>query len=263
MSFININRKTSPEKGEVKAFGKRKKIIVLVAGLLAIATLATGVTLAFLFDKSDPIPNTFTPSKVSIEVTETFDGSVKSNVNVKNTGDVEIYLRAVVIATWVKNVGTAENPQYVTHSQVPKLDGLNGQSGDFIIDEGDGNSFDFVVNRTEEGSTEAKAWWKKSVDGFWYYLYPVKPGESTEVSLISTCKVVEGANPPGEGYILSIEVVATAIQSKPLDAVSYAGDSGIYPNNPILADGALNVIPFGSATNPGESIHPSESQENP
>ena len=36
---------------------------------------------------------TRTPSHVSCEVTEKFDGETKSNVNVENTGDTDAYIR--------------------------------------------------------------------------------------------------------------------------------------------------------------------------
>ena len=55
--------------------------------------------------------------------------------------------------------------------------------------------------------------WIKGADGYYYYQLPVDPQGSTGV-LIEECKLQENASVP-DGYHLSVEIVASAIQSAP------------------------------------------------
>ena len=60
--------------------------------------------------------------------------------------------------------------------------------------------------------------WIPGTDGFYYYKEPVAPDTSTAGSLL-TCKSVYPANPE---YTLSVEILATAIQSTPASAARNA-----------------------------------------
>ena len=55
--------------------------------------------------------------------------------------------------------------------------------------------------------------WIQGADGYYYYKLPVDPQVSTGV-LIEECKLQENASVP-DGYHLSVEIVASAIQSAP------------------------------------------------
>ena len=175
----------------VRAHRQRKPVTLLVS-LLLLLGIAIGSTVAFLATRTAAKKNTFTPSKVSSQVTENFDGTTKSNVAVKNTGDVDAYLRATVNITWREDQNTAD--QTVT-AKVPK--------------EGD----DYTITYSGTG-------WAQGTDGYWYYLTPVAPGASTG-NLIESCTQLPGAEVP-EGYHLSVEIIASAIQSVPAKAVGEA-----------------------------------------
>ena len=60
--------------------------------------------------------------------------------------------------------------------------------------------------------------WIPGTDGFYYYKEPVAPDASTAGSLL-TCKAVYPTNPE---YTLSVEILATAIQSTPANAARNA-----------------------------------------
>ena len=83
---------------------KTKQPVALVALLLLLCCTVAG-TLAYLVDSTDPVTNTFTPASVSTEVNEDFDGITKSNVTIKNTGDIDAYIRAAVIINWADKDG--------------------------------------------------------------------------------------------------------------------------------------------------------------
>lgn len=176
----------------VRAHRQRKPVTLLVS-LLLLLGIAIGSTVAFLATRTAAKKNTFTPSKVSSQVTESFDGTTKSNVAVKNTGDIDAYLRATVNITWRKDQNTAD--QTVT-AKVPQ------------------EGVDYTITYS------AGTGWKKGEDGYWYYLTPVAPGESTG-SLIESCTQLAGAEVP-TGYHLSVEIIASAIQSVPAQAVGEA-----------------------------------------
>jgi hypothetical protein len=57
--------------------------------------------------------------------------------------------------------------------------------------------------------------WVKGSDGYWYYTAPVAAGETT-ATLLESCTLT-GTAP--EGYTLSVEIVASSIQSSPSEAV--------------------------------------------
>ena len=68
--------------------------------------------------------------------------------------------------------------------------------------------------------------WVKGNDGYFYYRTPVAPGNSTGESLLScTPYYPEGVDPQ---YILSVEILATAVQSTPASAVQEAW--GVMPS---------------------------------
>ena len=83
---------------------KTKKPVALVALLVLLCCTVAG-TLAYLVDSTDPVTNTFTPASVSTEVKETFKDGVKSDVKIKNTGNIDAYIRAAVIVNWANDAG--------------------------------------------------------------------------------------------------------------------------------------------------------------
>ena len=162
-----------------------KRLALLLVSLLLVLGVAVGGTVAFISTRTADKMNTFTPSKVTCEVTETFKNNVKSDVAIKNTGDTVAFIRAAVNVTWMSNKDAADQ---TVSAKVPVKD------TDYSISFADNN-------------------WIQGADGYWYYKLPVNPGDSTEV-LINECKQQESAVVP-DGCHLSVEIVASAIQSVP------------------------------------------------
>ena len=176
-----------------KKTGNTKAVIILVSLLLCLL-VAGAVTVAYVFMHTDPVENVFSPSFVACEVVETFENGVKSDVKIENTGDTEAYIRAAVVVTWMSEDGSK-----VTAMQPNK-------SEDYTI----------KYNTSD---------WKQGSDGYWYYTQPVPSATQTDdedksftTVLIEECQLSEGANKP-DGFYLSVEVVASAIQSTPADVV--------------------------------------------
>lgn len=171
---------------ETKASLGRSKRILLLAALVMILTAAIGGTIAYIVTSTTAVENTFTPAKVETEIKETFDGTVKTNVSVKNTGEVAAYIRAAIVVSWKTTAGE-------TYAIAPGAD-------DYTI----------TLNETD---------WVKIGD-YWYCKAPVAVGANTAV-LIDECKLKEGVTPPN-GYYLSVDVITSAIQAEPTDAVTGA-----------------------------------------
>lgn len=187
---------------------RQGRLVALLASLLLVLGAAVGGTLAFIMTASDEKTNTFTPAQISCDVIEDFDGAVKRNAAVKNNGGTDAYIRAAVNVTWMKDENASE--QTVT-AKVPQAD--VDYELIFYIDTG----------------------WIKGADGYWYYQTPVAPGAVTE-AFIRECRQLEGANVP-QGYHLSVEIVASAIQSSPEKAVAQQWNVTLEGNKIVSANG--------------------------
>ena len=153
---------------------------VLLVSIIALLVGIVGSSLAYLVTKTDPVQNTFQPSKVTCEIKEEFSqgGSEKKNVQVKNTGDTDAYIRAALVFTWVDSQGNIA-PVAVKES-------------DYVLVLGTG-------------------WSAKQANGFYYYKTSVAPGEKTN-NLVDSITRVKDAAP--EGYTLCVDVIADAVQAK-------------------------------------------------
>ena len=163
----------------------KKKSFLALALTVLLLTVAVSGTIAYLVTKSGPVENTFEYGKVSCAIEETFSGNKKSNVQIKNTGNVDAYIRATYVVNWLDK----------DRNIVPSVP--------------EGYSYSLTEN---PGSN----WEKKG--NYFYYLTPVAPGASTPGSLLN-CTVTYPENPE---YSLSVEILASAVQSNPASAAQEA-----------------------------------------
>ena len=168
---------------------KQKWLGTLVA-LALVLCIAGGATLAFLTVTTPSLTNVFQYGHVTCAVQEEFDGTTKSDVSIENTGDTQSYIRVKLVFTWKDKDGNV--------SAQPV------------------NTGDYTLELKEDG------WFEK--DGYYYAKAPVAPKENTPV-LIEKCTEV-AANAP-DGYTLSLEILADAIQSTPTRAVEQAWNVGV------------------------------------
>lgn len=205
-------------QSEHKQLRRPKRLATLLVSLLLVLGVAVGGTVAFLSTRTNSKVNTFTPSEVTCKVTEIFENNVKSRVAVQNTGDTTAFIRAAINVTWMKDAeaGTEYDAANQTVSaKIPVKD------------------TDYSITFAENTN------WIQGADGYYYYQLPVAPLGSTGV-LIDECKLLDGASAP-DGYHLSVEIVASAIQAAPEAAVKAAWGDGFS----IDASGNL-VVPSSS-----------------
>ena len=157
-----------------------KRTVILLASLTLLMGLTIGSTAAYLVTHTSQVTNTFTPAKVSCAINETFKNNVKRDVTIKNTGNVDAYIRAKVIISWTDADGNI----------VPA-------------------PFDDPV------FTTGANWSLNEVDGIYYYSERVARCNST-TNLINSIAPGDETN----GYRLKVDIIADAIQADGMGATS-------------------------------------------
>lgn len=199
----------------------KKRLTILLVSLSLILVAGVGVTLAYVFASTGDVVNTFTPSKVACAVIENDDSTPhysdtvnvpsKSNVQIKNTGDTDAYIRVAVIINW-------KNEDGHVWATAPK-------TGEYTI----------------EYNTNSK-WARSLADGYWYHTAEVAPDGLTDVLITSATQNATGPKgTDGTQYYLSIEIVASAIQSTPDNVVKDMWGA-------TASNGTITAIPGGTDT---------------
>lgn len=160
------------------------RVGAMLLATLLLTALVIGGTVAYLTDKSGSVTNTFEPSHVACKVTENFDGTTKTNVNVQNTGDTDAYIRVKLVSYRVNDEG--------------KHIGGTAAIPDF---------------------TPGANWVKYGE--YYYYTLPVASEESPSADLINSIELT-GHYDDADGGKQVIEVMAEAIQAGPEQAVGQA-----------------------------------------
>ena len=167
---------------------KTKKPVALVAILVLLCCAVAG-TVAYLVTSTDPVTNTFTPASVTTRVEEEFNGTTKSNVRIKNTGNIDAYIRAAVIVNWADENGNVYG-------------GATPVAGkDYTL-----------TPKTNSG-------WFQGSDGYYYYTNPVAPEAFTTAMFEPITQQQDCAD---TNYKLQVTILADGIQSVPADAVQQA-----------------------------------------
>ena len=91
---------------------KKRNVKILLLTFAAVVLLfgAVGGTVAWISENTDSVQNTFSPASVDVQVTESFNGSTKSDVKVSNVGNTSAYIRAAIVAYWVYEDGSVAAP---------------------------------------------------------------------------------------------------------------------------------------------------------
>ena len=132
------------------------KALILI-GAIVLLVAVCGTALAYMFRITETKNNTFTPAEVSCEVHETTDEAVteKTSVRIKNTGNIDTYLRVRFVSYWVN-----DNSQIVSKPSVmPEIQTADG--------------------------------WIAGKDNTYYYKAPVSPGDFTGELLSSKIDLLE------------------------------------------------------------------------
>lgn len=192
--------KVKPARLVRKPHKGRGRLAMMVLSIVLLLGVAIGGTIAWLSTKTTPVTNTFTPARVTCEVEEKFDNTtgVKTNVNVKNAGNIAVYIRVKLVTYRTNNAGqhiggTAELPKF----------------------------------------TPGENWVEKK-DGYYYYTLPVEPNAQPQTNLADSM-TLEMSYGDADGGKQALDVMAEAIQSAPEKAVADAWGVKIAPGSVTVA----------------------------
>ena len=179
---------------QIKTYSRKPKRSIkpfLIAFCVCIlACAAVSGSLAWLISAPGPVVNEFIPGEVTIQVDEKFDGSTKSNVRIKNTGDVPAYIRVALVPAWVDDEGN-----------------IAAKPASLELNDDCNIAWGKVGNGYEDD-------WFIGSDGFYYCKTVIEPDESTPI-LIKSCTVKDGEHE----YDFELQVIASAVQSLPTSTV--------------------------------------------
>ena len=163
----------------------KKTVFIISLCIVCLAVFAVNGIYAYLISKTETHSNTIVPATVSCTVEENFENGIKQDVKVRNTGNVNAFIRAAVVATFVSQEGK-------------------------VLSTAPQENVDYNITFNTQD-------WKKGSDGFWYHSEAVVPDGVTSVLIQSAT-----AQSAPDGYKLNIQIIATSIQSDPQTAVQSA-----------------------------------------
>ena len=152
-----------------------KRYIAIAIICCLVLALCVGGAVAYMFKLSNESENGFKGPNVSCKLLESFDGEKKSSVTVKNTSEIEVYVRVRLVTYWVDESGNI-----VTSQSSPEL----------------GIVYD--------------ANWVKGENNTYYYKSAVAPGSTSSNLLAQPYAVSTDGNKKQV-----VEVFAEAIQANP------------------------------------------------
>ncbi len=152
--------------------GQKAILLFVLTATLLMATV--GATVAYVVMRTRTIQNHFPPGHVHI--------SSWSGNDIINAGTVDMYMRAIVIATWVS---VSDENRVLSAS--PKLG--------------------------EDYNLEIESGWFLAEDGFYYHTEKIVAARS--VTLIKSAAQIGEQ----EGFYLRIQVISSGMQANPKEAV--------------------------------------------
>ncbi|MGE4548346.1 MAG: hypothetical protein AB7C89_02210 [Intestinibacillus sp.] len=168
-------------------FTNRKfgKPLVLIVAMIMVAAAAVGGTMAWLQVSTGAQDNTFQNATITGTIVEDFSsgGSVKRNVKVQNTSNIDVYVRVALVPTW---------------------------------QDADGNVLPQTASASNLSFTLGANWFKGS-DGYYYYKNAVAPNVGTG----NLADSIEPTGGPA-GAKMNLQVLSEVIQANPADAAQEA-----------------------------------------
>ena len=156
---------------------KFNKYFLVTLSIFLLLGIGCGATIAYIVAQGGTVENSFAPGEVLCQVQD--DNSVK------NTGNVDAFIRAAVIVNWMDDQGNIRGIAPV---------------------QGEGKDYKLTVS---EG-------WDQADDGYYYYSGRVAPGEATAKPVVT----VELVGTAPTGFTLTVEILAEAIQADGMGATT-------------------------------------------
>lgn len=174
----------TPKPSHMRGWRTSKQFTAIFS-LALLAAVTVGGAIAWLVDRTLEVKNTFDPAQVSCEVAESFDEQIKEDVRVKNTSDIDAYIRVALVASWVDQ-----------DSHIAAMTPVQGTDYMLTLD-----------------AAFADNWFVH--DGYYYCKTAIAPGEYTPL-LIDRCVPLRD----NDGLQLELQVISSAIQAQPATTVA-------------------------------------------
>ena len=84
---------------------KRKILKIVILILSIILLLLCGTAFALMYRQTQPLNNQLEAAFVACDVEEDFNGETKTSIAIKNTGNIDAYLRVRLVSYWVDSNG--------------------------------------------------------------------------------------------------------------------------------------------------------------
>lgn len=165
-----------------------RKATALVIAIALIVVMVVGGSVAWIVDQTKPVINKFTPASSGIKIEEKFKENCKTEIAVKNTGDIDVYVRVSLVANIVD-----ENGNITSSADVP----------------------DFALNETN---------WFKGTDGYYYYKTPLPAGKVTESLLANGSKMELSENMQVTVLAQSMQTTPTTAVTEAWGVVTVGND---------------------------------------
>ena len=165
---------------KLNIFANKRRVFIVSLVVVLVLLATVGTTLAFLAMKTQSVKNVFAPVTISCEVQDGY--------KIANTGDYSAYIRAAVAVNFLKDGDTT-----TVHGIAP-------------------------VKNTDYTITFNSSEWLLGDDGFYYYKTPINANTKTTALITSFVPAANIVTP--DGYKLSAQIIAEAIQSNPKSTVS-------------------------------------------
>lgn len=152
----------------------KPKFAVIVSCLLLLAMVSTTIvyTLAYRTNVTETVVNTFDPVDVEIKIDEKFDGEVKEDVGITNTGDIEVYIRFKISVSAIDEDGNIISLPISLINTSDTVADLTQRAIDIC---------DFTITNNDDGDP---ADWTDSfieIDGIYYYSSLVAVDETVSI----------------------------------------------------------------------------------
>lgn len=158
--------------------------VMLLVSILLLGLLAVNKTQAWLLAETEQRANQFTVGKVTHEIEEEFDTTIKTNVTVVNTGNTESFIRVKIVPQW--------------------LDQAGGNIG-LVADD----TYDITFNTSD--------WVER--EGFWYHKQPVAAGAKSTI-LVEKAQPKKTLDAIYAGKVFNLQVMSQSVQATPKEAVT-------------------------------------------
>lgn len=164
---------------------KVRRVFAISVAVILVLVAAVGTTLAYIATKTDGVKNVFDPVTITCEM---IDGYM-----VENTGDYDAYIRAYFVVNWVDANGNVYGQKPIENTD-----------------------YKVTSNWKNVGGSVSANNWELGNDSFYYYTSPVAPNTTT-TSLLT---VQQLASSVPAGYTLQVQMIAEAIQAKPMSTIT-------------------------------------------